>query len=234
MTEVFPETWKRGLYEAIVRRRDMREFRPDPVPRDVLARILNAAHHAGSVGYSQPWNFLVVEDLELRRRIHAHVTAQRLRAADAFEGERREKYLSLKLEGILEAPLNLCVTCNTSVDGEAVLGRYTIRETDIYSTCCAVQNLWLAARCEGVGVGWVSIMEPATLSEMLEIPAGIMPVAYLCVGYVDRFPERPTLEKVGWGKRRPLQEMVFMERWGQAPDDAFSQDLEMGSTLEHV
>src|SRR5207253_8923834 len=126
------------------------------IPNEILVRILNAAHHAASVGFMQPWNFIVVKDLELRRRIHAHVDAERKRAAEKFEGERREKYLSYKLEGILDSALNICITCDTARCGPVVLGRNTIRETDVYSTCCAVQNLWLAARVEGIGVGWVS------------------------------------------------------------------------------
>src|SRR3990172_7672082 len=150
-----------NLYEAIEGRRDIRHFRPDPIGPEVLARILLAAHHAGSVGFMQPWNFIVIDDIEMRREIRRHVESERVRAAEAFEGPRREKYLSFKLEGILDAPINLCVTCDRSRSGPAVLGRYTIPETDIYSTCCAIQNLWLAARSEGVGVGWVSILETA-------------------------------------------------------------------------
>src|SRR3990172_1284908 len=144
----FSSEWRRGLYEAILRRRDMRTFRSDPVPPETLARILLAAHRAGSVGFMQPWNFIVVGDVELRRKIRAHVEAERLRAAEEFHGERREKYLGFKLEGILDAPINICVTCDRTRFGPAVLGRNTVPDTDIYSTCCAIQNLWLAARAE--------------------------------------------------------------------------------------
>jgi 5,6-dimethylbenzimidazole synthase len=217
VNHAFPETWRRGVYEAIARRRDMRSFRPDPIPRAALGRILAAAHQAGSVGFMQPWNFVVIEDLDTRRAIRVHVEAERLRAVEAFEPERREQYLSYKLEGILEAPLNICVTCDRQRFGPAVIGRHTIRDTDIYSTCAAVQNLWLAARAEGIGVGWVSILEPDELRRVLGIPSHVVPVAYLCMGTVDEFPERPLLETTGWLPRLPLREVVYFDRWAQTP-----------------
>ena len=213
-TNALPAEWRRGVYETIARRRDLRSFRPDPIPRETLARILHAAHQAGSVGFSQPWSFVVVEDRGLRERIRAHVEEQRLVAAAAFEGERRERYLALKVEGILEAPVNICVTCDRSRFGPAVLGRFTMPETDVLSTCCAIQNLWLAARAEGVGMGWVSILEPASLKALLGIPEGVVPVAYLCLSFVDAFPERPTLESAGWLPRLALDGVVHSDRWG--------------------
>jgi 5,6-dimethylbenzimidazole synthase/cob(I)alamin adenosyltransferase len=222
-----PEAWRRGVYEAIARRRDMRSFLPDPIAPDILARILSAAHQAGSVGFSQPWNFLVVENLEVRREIRSHVEIERMRAADGFEAERREKYLSFKLEGIVDAPINLCVTCDQERFGPAVIGRNTIPETALYSTCCAIQNLWLAARAEGVGVGWVSVLEPDVLRKILGIPDRIVPVAYLCVGFVESFPERPMLETAGWLPRLPLQEVTFHDRWGQRPPPDLVRALEM-------
>ena len=222
----FPEAWRRGVYETITRRRDMRSFLPDPIPAETLARILLAAHQAGSVGFSQPWNFLLVENLEVRRQVRAHVEAERLRAAEAFEKERREKYLSFKLEGILDAPINLCVTCDRERFGPAVIGRNTIPETAVYSTCCAIQNLWLAARAEGVGVGWVSIIEPDTLRTILGIPDRIVPVAYLCVGFVESFPERPMLETRGWLPRLRLQDVVFHDRWDARPRPDLLRALE--------
>ena len=222
----FPEAWRRGLYETITRRRDMRSFLPDPIPNETLARILLAAHQAGSVGLSQPWNFLVVENRAVRAQVRVHVEAERLRAAEMFEQERREKYLSFKLEGILDAPINLCVTCDQERFGPAVIGRNTIPETAIYSTCCAVQNLWLAARAEGVGVGWVSILEPAALRTILGIPDRIVPVAYLCVGFVESFPERPILETKGWLPRLPLQDVVFHDRWAERPRPDLLRALE--------
>ena len=215
MNDMFPAAWRRGVYEAIARRRDMRSFRPEAVPWETLSRILMAAHQAGSVGFSQPWNFVVIEDIGLRRKVHAHVEAERLRAASAFEGERRERYLAYKLEGILDAPLNICVTCDRTRFGPAIIGRNTIADADIYSTCAAVQNLWLAARAEGVGVGWVSILEPNELRRLLGIPEHVVPVAYLCVGLVESFPDRPMLETTGWLPQLPLRELVWGDRWGQ-------------------
>jgi len=227
MSHEFSDAWKEGLYQAIFQRRDIRSFRPDPIPKEILARILNAAHHAASVGFMQPWNFIVIENLELRRKIHAHVDTERKKAAEKFEGERREKYLAYKLEGILDAALNICVTCDPTRCGPAVLGRNTIRETDVYSTCCAIQNLWLAARVEGIGVGWVSILEPACLRDFLAIPEHVIPVAYLCAGYVEQFPSQPMLQTTGWLPRAKLEETVFSEKWGQPPGAELNEKLKI-------
>jgi 5,6-dimethylbenzimidazole synthase len=222
---VFPSAWRRGVYEAIARRRDIRSFRSDPVPTDTLARILTAAHQAGSVGFSQPWNFIVIDDLGLRKKIRAHVEAERLRAAQTFHRERSEQYLSFKLEGILDAPLNLCVTCDRERFGPAVLGRNTMRDTDLYSTCAAIQNLWLAARAEGIGVGWVSLLQPEALREILGIPSDVVVVGYLCLGFPEEFPRRPMLETAGWLPRLPLTELVFGNHWNEAPSPELSTVL---------
>ncbi|HET6343346.1 MAG TPA: 5,6-dimethylbenzimidazole synthase [Myxococcota bacterium] len=224
-SHAFPELLRRGLYDIIAARRDMRSFLPDPLPEPTLARILDAAHHAGSVGFSQPWSFIVVRDRAVRERVHTHVEAERLRAAAQFEGPRRDKYLGLKLHGILDAPLNVCVTSDPTRHGPAVLGRATMPQTSAYSTCGAIQNLWLAARAEGVGVGWVSILEPDTLKEVLGIPPHVTLIGYLCVGFVEAFPPAPTLETAGWLPRMPLAETVFAERWGQAPAGALATAL---------
>ncbi|HEY5040094.1 MAG TPA: 5,6-dimethylbenzimidazole synthase [bacterium] len=221
----FPEEWRQGVYEAIARRRDMRSFKSNPIPPEILARILGAAHQAGSVGFCQPWNFIVVEDRVLRADIRKHVEQERLKAAEGFEGERREKYLSYKLEGILDSAVNVCVTCDRSRFGPSVIGRHTMKDTDIYSTCGAVQNLWLAARAEGVGVGWVSILEPEKLQDFLNLPDQVVPVAYLCVGYVESFPEKPLLQTTGWLPRKPLSEAVYFNGWGLAPSEEFSNLL---------
>ncbi len=222
---VFPSAWRRGVYEAITRRRDIRSFRSDLVPPDTLARILSAAHQAGSVGFSQPWNFIVIDDLEIRKEIRRHVEAERLRAATAFPPERREKYLSFKLEGILDAPLNICITCDRKRFGPAVLGRNTMHDTDVYSTCAAIQNLWLAARAEGIGVGWVSLLQPDALREMLGIPSDVVVVAYLCLGFPEEFPKRPMLDTAGWLPRLPLTELVFRNHWNEAPSPELSRVL---------
>jgi 5,6-dimethylbenzimidazole synthase len=222
---VFPPAWRRGVYESIARRRDIRSFRSDPVVPETLARILSAAHQAGSVGFSQPWNFIVIDDLEIRKQIRHHVEAERLRAAAAFPPERRGKYLSFKLEGILDAPLNICLTCDRKRFGPAVLGRNTMHDTDLYSTCAAIQNLWLAARAEGIGVGWVSLLQPDALREMLSIPSGVVVVGYLCLGFPKDFPKRPMLETAGWLPRLPLTELVFRNHWNEAPSSELSRVL---------
>ena len=227
----FSEAHRQGLYKAIELRRDVRQFRPDPIPDEILARILNAAHRAGSVGYMQPWNFILVQDHERRKEIRRHVEQQRLRAAEAFEGKRREDYLSFKLEGILDSPLNICVTCDRQRGG-SVLGRFTMRETDLYSTCCAIQNLWLAARAEGIGVGWVSIMEPEEIGRLLGIPENAEVVAYLCIGQPVKFHDRPELESAGWRRRLPLEELVFSESWGQSADAALVSSIRGLTTKE--
>ncbi len=211
----FPRTLQRGLYEAIFRRRDIREFRPDPIPDEVLARILIAAHHAASVGFTQPWNFILVRDLERRREVRRVFEQERLKNAAQFEGARRDKFLSLKLEGILEAPLNLIVTCERNRFGPGVLGKTSIADVEVYSTCLAVENLWLAARAEGVGVGWVSILRNAALHRIFAIPRQILPIAYLCIGYAKSFPERPILESTGWGRRLPPQGALHFDSWEQ-------------------
>lgn len=202
------------LYEAIYTRRDVRRFRAQPVDDTVLRRILDAAHHAGSVGFMQPWNFIVIRAPDTRRRVKDLFERENARGAENYQGPRRELYDSLKLEGILESALNLCVTCDRS-RANPVLGRNTMLDTDLYSTCCAVQNLWLAARAEGVGVGWVSIVEPRVLADILQLPEAVFPLAYLCVGYPEEFRERPMLEEVGWRERLPLDQVIFYERWGQ-------------------
>ncbi len=205
---------KNGVYGSIFGRRDVRSFLPDPIPGDVLVRILTAAHHAPSVGFMQPWDFVLVRDLDTRKRVRELSDKERRAAAVFFEEPRRDKYLSMKLEGILDAPLNLCVTCEPTRGGPQVLGRNSIPETDVYSTCLAVQNLWLAARAEGVGVGWVSILRNAELREILRVPPHVIPVAYLCLGYPKGgFPNEPLLQSAGWRDRLPLGSLVHYERW---------------------
>ena len=214
------ETERDAVYKTIYGRRDIRSFfKPDPVSAEVLARVLKAAHRAGSVGYMQPWNFIVVDDFETRKRVKRSFEREREDAAREFSSERREKYLTYKLEGILEAPINLVVTSDPTRFGPQVIGRHSVPETDVYSTCCAIQNLWLAARAENVGVGWVSIVKREDLYEIFQIPRHLTIVAYLCLGYVTHFPEKPDLEKLGWGNRVPLSELVFFNQWqGRTPE----------------
>lgn len=202
------------FYRIVESRRDVRAFRSDPIPEHVLLRILNAAHRAPSVGFMQPWNFIVIEDHATRRAIKAVFLREHDRAATNYRGERATLYRSLKLEGIEEAPINLCVTCDRDRSGIPVLGRNTIIDTDLYSTCCAIQNLWLAARVEGIGVGWVSILTNQALSDILHLPDSVVPVAYLCLGYPQEFLEEPELQRRGWAPRLRLEELLFSNRWG--------------------
>ncbi|HCH62255.1 MAG: 5,6-dimethylbenzimidazole synthase [Deltaproteobacteria bacterium] len=202
-----------AVYKAILGRRDIRMYRPEAVPAEVLHRILRAGHAAGSVGMMQPWNFLVLEDRQRRRAVHEHFVACNDRAAAVWSDERQVHYGALKLQGILDAPLNIIITCDHTRGGEQVLGRHTIPETDIYSTCLAVQNMWLAARAEGVGMGWLSIMEPTVVKELLGIPSHVSIIAYMTVGYPIEFPNIPLLEAVGWRQRSALERVVFRDEW---------------------
>jgi 5,6-dimethylbenzimidazole synthase len=213
----FSEEERAGLYRAIFERRDIRRFRPDPLPAPALARILEAAHHAPSVGFMQPWDFVLIRDHELRQQVHAAFHRANAEALERFEGQRRQLYASLKLEGILEAPLNVCVTCDRERFGPVVLGRTCQPDMDLYSAVCAVQNLWLAARAEGIGVGWVSILHADELGRLLGLPPRVVPVAYLCVGYADEFPPEPELQTVGWLPRLPLARVLRYERWSGEP-----------------
>jgi len=212
----FDDAERAAVYRAIETRRDVRdEFLPRPIPDDVLRRLLRAAHHAPSVGLMQPWNFILVRSPETRARVRDAFARCNAEAAEMFEGPRGALYRALKLEGILKAPLNICVTCDRTRGGPVVLGRTHQRDTDLYSAVCAVQNLWLAARAEGIGVGWVSIFDPDDLRPILGVPQETVIVAYLCVGYVDRLFDRPELEARRWAQRLPLEDLVFEESWGE-------------------
>ena len=201
---------------VIYARRAVRdEFLPLPIPGPTLNRILEAAHHAPSVGLSQPWNFIIVRDPAVKAKVHDIFTRSNAEAARMFADARSVDYRRLKLEGILKAPLNICVTCDRARGGPVVLGRTHQRDTDLYSTVCAIQNLWLAARAEGVGVGWVSIFDPEDLRPILNIPPEIVVVAYLCVGFVDQLFARPELEARNWAERLPLDDLVFDGIWGK-------------------
>lgn len=213
--ETFSVAERDAVYRAIQERRDVRdEFLADPVDDATLTRILSAAHAAPSVGLMQPWDFIVIRSPETKARVHEVFARRNAEAAAMFEGERATLYRGLKLEGILKAPVNICVTCDRSRGGPVVLGRTHQRDTDLYSTVCAVQNLWLAARAEGVGVGWVSIFDPADLKPILGVPDRCEVVAYLCVGRVDRLYDRPELEARRWARRSPLASVVHHDSFG--------------------
>lgn len=210
----FSDSERDAVYKVIQARRDIRVFLPDPLPDSVLSRILTAGHLGPSVGYMQPWNFILIRDLTLRQRLQHIVEQERVRAAEHYEDLKRDYYLRLKVEGLTDAPITLCVTNDPTRGGPHVLGRNTIPETDLMSTACAIENIWLAARAEGVAVGWVSMYQKEEVREILGIPGHIDPVALLSLGYTPHFPEIPVLERVGWGRRLDLNRLVFLDGWG--------------------
>jgi 5,6-dimethylbenzimidazole synthase len=207
----FSESDKAAIYRVIAERRDMRHFLPDSVPPETLARLLQAAHLAPSVGYMQPWRFIRITEPVLRRQIHALVEDERVATANAL-AEREDEFMRLKVEGILDCGELLVVAL---MDGREkhVFGRRTLPHMDLTSASCAIQNLWLAARAEGLGMGWVSMFDPARLAVLLEMPEGAEPMAVLCLGYVEGFYPRPMLEMENWAERIPLETLVFENRW---------------------
>lgn len=200
-----------AVYRAIAERRDIRHFLPDPVAPEVLARLLQAAHQAPSVGFMQPWRFLRITDAALRATLHQLVEQERQRTAEEL-GERTSAFLQLKVEGLRECGEVLVAAL---MDGRAahVFGRRTLPEMDLASVACAIQNMWLAARAEGLGMGWVSIFDPEQVRAALHMPAGAQPVAILCLGHVAEFYPRPMLETAGWASRASLDELIFENRW---------------------
>lgn len=205
---------REAVYKSIYTRRDIRRFDGDPIPEPVLSRLLDAAHHAPSVGFSQPWDFVVIRDDETKAEIASIADRAIAAAREGYREPRKSDFARLKLEGITDAPVNICVTCDPTRDAPHVLGRNTMQEMDVYSTCLAVQNLWLAARAEGVGVGWVSFLYPHELRDVLSIPPHIQPVAYLCVGYPENgFPEEPVLQQEGWRERIDGDELRHDGEW---------------------
>ena len=212
----FDEAARAAVYAAIFSRRDVRsQFTDRPVDEALLTRLLRAAHHAPSVGFMQPWNFLVIRDGGVKAQVQAAFARANAEAEAMFPKDRRPLYSALKLQGITDAPVNLCITCDRTRGGEVVLGRTHNRDMDLYSTVCAVQNLWLAARAEGVGVGWVSIFHDTDLRTILGLPDYVVPVAYLCIGHVDQLYDQPELQVKGWRERLPLEDLVFRDRWDQ-------------------
>jgi nicotinate-nucleotide--dimethylbenzimidazole phosphoribosyltransferase len=208
----YPDDQREAVHRVIAERRDVRRFRAEHVPDGVLERVLQAAHRAPSVGLMQPWRLIVIRDLATRAAVRRLAQRERLRQAGRFD-ERAREFLDKKIEGVVEAPLGICVCCDHGEPDAEVLGRGTIPETDVYSTACAIENLWLAARAEGLGVGWVSFYRPADLRALLGIPARVDPIAYLCLGWPDERPVRPSLEAAGWSKRLPLEAVLMRERW---------------------
>lgn len=200
-----------AVYRAIYERRDMRHFRPGPVDPEVMYRLLSAAHHAPSVGFMQPWRFLRVTQPQLRREIHALVEAERELTAQAL-GERKNEFMKLKVEGVLDCGELLVVGLMADRE-QHVFGRRTMPEMDLASASCAIQNLWLAARAEGLAVGWVSLYDPDQLMKLLAMPAGSKPIAILCIGHTDEFYDKPMLEKLAWAERAELEQYIMENTW---------------------
>ncbi|OUS31335.1 5,6-dimethylbenzimidazole synthase [Thalassotalea sp. 42_200_T64] len=203
-----------AVYKTIFNRRDVRSnFTDQAIPDEVLTRILTAAHHAPSVGFMQPWDFIVVRSQQIKQKIKNGFELANKQSAEMFNGDKQLQYKKLKLEGILEAPVGICVTCDRSRNGPVVLGRTIKPEMDFYSVVCAIQNIWLAARSENLGLGWVSIIEDSVLKQALDIPDDIHIVAYLCLGYVSNFSAQPELEQKGWLKRSELSSVLHFDKW---------------------
>jgi len=214
----FPPEEIAGVYRAILERRDMRHFLPTPIEPAQLARFLDAAHRAPSVGLMQPWRFIRIADRGLRERIHSHVEEERLLTALALE-QRADDFMRLKVEGILDCAEVLVVGLMDKRE-PYVLGRRTMPQMDLASASCAIQNFWLAARAEGIGVGWVSLFDPLRIRSLCKMPPGSQPIAILCVGQVEAFYRAPMLEEEGWDRRRPLSGMLYEDSWETAPDGA--------------
>jgi nicotinate-nucleotide--dimethylbenzimidazole phosphoribosyltransferase len=209
----FPESARESFYDLVAARRDIRRFRPDPVDEAILGRVLTAAHTAPSVGHSQPWRFIVVTEAETRERAARMADEQRLRQASQLAPESARRLLDLQLEGIREAPYGVVVACDRRTPAAGVLGRATFPDADLWSCACAIENLWLAARAEGLGLGWVTLFDPDELAALLELPEGVVTLGWLCLGWPDERPPAPGLERSGWSRRQPLHEVVLRERW---------------------
>ena len=221
-----PDAWafdqpiRQALYDVIAARRDVRRFRPDVIDDELLTRVLGAGHAAPSVGHSQPWRFIVVREPALRERAAWMADQERLAQAALLEPEAARQLLDLQLEGIREAPLGVVVCCDRRSPAAGVLGRATFPDADLWSCACAIQNLWLAARAEGLGLGWVTLFEPAGLADLLGLPDGVVTLGWLCLGWPDERNRTPGLERAGWSRRQSLSEVVLTDRWPSAAPSA--------------
>ncbi|WAC44348.1 5,6-dimethylbenzimidazole synthase [Pseudomonas sp. SL4(2022)] len=209
--QAFSAEERAAVYRAIAERRDMRHFSGGEVAPELLARLLEAAHQAPSVGLMQPWRFIRITRPALREAIHGLVEEERTRTAEAL-GERSDEFMRLKVEGIRDCAELLVVALMEGREAH-VFGRRTLPEMDLASLACAIQNLWLAARAEGLGMGWVSLFEPQALADLLGMPTGSKPLAVLCLGPVTEFYEAPMLVQQGWAEPRPLSELLFENQW---------------------
>ncbi|MDE1168945.1 MAG: 5,6-dimethylbenzimidazole synthase [Pseudomonas sp.] len=213
--QAYSEAERAALYRVISERRDMRHFIGGSVAPELLARLLEAAHHAPSVGLMQPWRFIRISDRDLRGKIQGLVEEERVRTAEAL-GERSDEFMKLKVEGINDCA-EVLVAALMDDRERHIFGRRTLPEMDMASLSCAIQNLWLAARAEGLGMGWVSLFEPQALADLLGLPAGAKPLAVLCLGPVAEFYPAPMLVLEGWATERPLSELLYENQWGVKP-----------------
>ncbi|MCU1600815.1 MAG: cob(II)yrinic acid a,c-diamide reductase [Frankiales bacterium] len=211
----FPEGDRSAVYDVMRARRDVRRYRADPVPEPVLRRVLEAGHAAPSVGHSQPWRFVVVQDASIRERAAWMADRARLDQAAQLEPEAARQLLDLQLEGLREAPLGVVVCCDRRTPAAGVLGRATFPDADLWSCACAIQNLWLAARAEGLGMGWVTLFDPDELGGLLDLPDGVVTLGWLCLGWPDERPPGPGLERAGWSRRQPLDDVLLTDRWSE-------------------
>jgi nicotinate-nucleotide--dimethylbenzimidazole phosphoribosyltransferase len=209
----FDEADVKALHAIIAARRDIRRYRPDPIPAEVLRAVLAAGHQAPSVGHSQPWRFIVITEQATRDRAALLADRERLRQADQLTPDRRARLLDLQLDGIREAPVGVVVACDRRAAAAGVLGRATFADADLWSCACAVQNMWLAARAAGLGLGWVTLFEPASLARLLSLPDGVETLGWLCLGWPDERPPDPGLERRGWSQRLSLDAVILSERW---------------------
>ena len=210
---MFSNEEKESIYKVIYNRRDIRSFLSTPISEDKIDRILSAAHHAPSVGFMQPWNFILISSDEVKEKLAWAADKERRALAIHYEGEKETNFLNLKIEGLKEAPLTICVTCDPTRGGSHVLGRNSIPETDMLSTACAIQNMWLAACAEGLAMGWVSFYKKNDVRDILEIPPHIDPIAFISIGYTDDYPKKPILETANWRKRESLKSLIFKDKW---------------------
>jgi nicotinate-nucleotide--dimethylbenzimidazole phosphoribosyltransferase len=209
----FDEEGKRAVYDVIATRRDIRRFRPDQLDPALVRRVLAAAHAAPSVGHCQPWRFVLVSDAGARERAGLIAARERQRQASLLDEDARRRMLDLQLDGIAEAPLGIVVCCDRRAAPTGILGRATFTDTDMWSCACAIENLWLAARAEGLGVGWVTLFPPDELASLVGLPPGVETLGWLCIGWPDERPPSPGLERAGWSRRMPLEGVVVHERW---------------------
>ncbi len=209
----YPDSDIVAVYRAIYERRDIRHFLPDPIDPEIFGHLLDAAHHAPSVGFMQPWRFIRISNSSLRKNIHDLVEQERILTAKALI-EREDEFMKLKVEGLLEcAEVLVAALCERRQD--YVFGRRTLPEMDLASLSCAIQNMWLAARAEGLGMGWVSLFEPEALKILLNMPEDSQPVAILCLGHVEKFYDKPMLEQEQWAERRDINDLLFENSWNR-------------------